>query len=262
MSVYAKESPTYLGRAIRSLAEQTLPPGEIILVEDGPLPKFLYSVIEKWQSRLPLRIVPLAKNQGLGMALQMGLSACSYPIIARMDSDDICHPQRFATQIQFLKKHPEIDVVGSWISEFEGDESNIYAYRTLPESPEDLSRFARKRNPLNHMSVMFRRDKVIEVGGYGQSVFIQDYHLWARMLLHGSRIANIPECLVNVRAGENMIRRRGGKRYAKIEFELQKEFLQMGFINPGEFLRNVLIRYGIRMIPEKARKQVYKLLRS
>lgn len=262
LSVYDKETPAHLDRCFHSLADQHLAADEVIVVEDGPLPVTLHDIIDSWRETIHISSVPLKKNVGLGRALHCGVHECSHALVARMDSDDICHSMRFKKQVAFLEKHPKIDVVGSWISEFEGDESNIYAYRTLPESPEDLSRFARKRNPLNHMSVMFRRDKVIEVGGYGQSVFIQDYHLWARMLLNGSQIANIPECLVNVRAGENMIRRRGGKRYAKIEFELQKEFLQMGFINYGEFLRNVLIRYGIRMIPEKARKQVYKLLRS
>ncbi|MGX9367387.1 glycosyltransferase [Desulfoplanes sp. PS50] len=262
LSVYEKETPAHLERCFCSLADQHTLADEVIVVEDGPLPEALHSVIDRWREAINITSIPLETNVGLGCALHRGLEACSHALVARMDSDDICHPARFKKQLAFMNQHPEIDVVGSWISEFDEEESAIYARRKLPESPPEVSRFARRRNPLNHMSVMFRKEKVLAVGGYGQFVYIQDYHLWARMLMNGSRIANIPEYLVNVRAGYGMIRRRGGKRYANIELKLQKEFLRMGFINYAEFLRNVLIRYSVRLMPQKTRRHVYKLLHS
>jgi glycosyltransferase involved in cell wall biosynthesis len=262
LSVYAKELPNHLDRCFQSLADQHVKADEVIVVEDGPLPDILHDVIENWRETIHISSICLKKNRGLGKALHRGLEACSHDLVARMDSDDICHPERFAKQVDFMNKHPKIDVVGTWISEFDGNETNIYAYRKLPVSPADIASFARRRNPLNHMSVMFRKTKVLAAGGYGQFTHIQDYHLWARMLINGSRMANIPEYLVNVRAGAEMIRRRGGKDYARIELKLQKEFLEMGFINRAEFIRNVSFRYGVRLMPHIARKQVYKLLRS
>lgn len=262
ISVYYPEKPEHLNRCLQSIASQTLMPHEIVIVEDGPLSDGLHIALNNWKTNLPIRTIKLPQNKGLGIALSLGLKNCSHSFIARMDSDDICHPERFHKQLAFLLDHPEIDVVGSWISEFEGDEANIYASRKLPENCHDLSLYARKRNPFNHMTVMFRLQPVLNAGSYHSFPGFEDYHLWARMLLNGSRFANLPEYLVNVRAGAEMIKRRGGKKYARIELELQKEFLHMGFINHAEFLRNVLIRYGVRLMPQKIRKSFYHLLHS
>jgi hypothetical protein len=161
-----------------------------------------------------------------------------------------------------MDQHPEIDVVGTWISEFEGSETNIYAFRKLPVSPSTLATFARKRNPLNHMSVMFRKDRVIAAGSYQPFLGFEDYFLWERMLINGSLIANIPEFLVNVRAGNSQLKRRGGLTYAYNELKLQKEFLKSGFINHIEWIENILIRFTTRLLPDVGKKFVYKLIRS
>jgi glycosyltransferase involved in cell wall biosynthesis len=237
-------------------------PHEIVVVEDGPLSDKLRVAMDNWKANLPIKTIKTPRNKGLGSALGLGLKSCSHPIIARMDADDICHPERFKKQLAFLIDHPEIDVAGSWISEFENDETNIYGSRKLPVNPHELSRYARKRNPLNHMTVMFRLQPVLNAGSYQSFPGFEDYHLWARMLLNDSRFANLPEYLVNVRAGSEMLKRRGGKTYARNELKLQKEFLRMGFINYAEFLRNVLIRYSVRLMPQKTRRHVYKLLHS
>jgi glycosyltransferase involved in cell wall biosynthesis len=262
MSVYRGEKAPHFDRAMKSLDNQTIPPTEIVIVQDGPLTESLLAIIKKWKKNLPLRTTELSVNRGLGYALRAGLAECSHSLVARMDSDDICHPERFQKQLTFLYDHPKIDVAGSWISEFENDETNIYGSRKLPVNPHELSRYARKRNPLNHMTVMFRLQPVLNAGSYQSFPGFEDYHLWARMLLNDSRFANIPEYLVNVRAGSEMLKRRGGKTYARNELKLQKEFLRMGFINYAEFLRNVLIRYSVRLMPQKTRRHVYKLLHS
>ena len=261
MSVYHKENPEFLKRAFESIWDnQTLKPSQIVLVEDGPLTDELYAEIGRQKDLLKdrLTIVPLEKNVGLGIALAEGLKVCEYDIVARMDGDDVANPDRFLTQIEFLKENPDISVVGSHISEFEGAEENIYAYRTLPVLHSDIYSFAKKRNPINHMTVMFKKEAVMSVGGYKPFMGFEDYYLWVRMLKGGFLFANIPQYLVNARAGLAMVGRRGGLKYAISEYKLQKEFLRLGFINFTEFLFNASIRFVSRVVPESVRIALYQ----
>ena len=261
MSVYYKENPEFLKRAFESIWDlQTLKPSQIVLVEDGPLSDGLYAEIKRQKELLKdkLTVVSLEKNVGLGVALAEGLKACKYDIVARMDGDDVADQDRFLTQIDFLKTNPDISIVGSYISEFEGGEENIYAYRTPPVSHADIYSFAKKRNPLNHMTVMFKKEAIASVGGYMPFMGFEDYYLWVRMLKKGFLFANLPRYLVNARAGLAMVGRRGGLKYAISEYRLQKEFLRLGFINFGEFLFNASIRFLSRIVPEQIRIALYQ----
>ena len=263
MSVYTKENPEYVDRAFRSICdEQSIKPQQIVLVEDGRLNEGLYSVIQKWKSILgdTLKSVPLAENMGLGTALKIGLENCDYEIVARMDTDDIASPDRFEKQLYFLEENPHISVVGSFITEFEGDEQNIYAKRVLPQEPERLSAFAKRRNPLNHMTVMFVKNDVLSVGNYIPFLGFEDYYLWIRMLNAGKQIAKLPMFLVNARAGAAMLGRRGGLGYAITEYKLQREFLRIGFIGILDFMSNVFVRFSTRITPHTVRTIFYKKL--
>lgn len=265
MSVYKKEDAEFFNRAMQSIwDDQTKKPDEIIIIRDGPLTLALDNIMQFWQERLGgiLRQVYLEKNGGLGNALRLGVEECTYELIARMDTDDISLPHRFERQVEFLKKNLDVDVVGSFVSEFEGHESNIYAYRRLPLTSDELIKFSKSRCPLNHVSVMFKKSKVIAAGNYGHQYFSQDYFLWSRLLMNGAKFANIPEVLVNVRAGTEMIRRRGGGRYASIEYQIQKEFLTTKFITVTQFIKNIFIRVPVRLLPQSARVFVYKLIRK
>ena len=265
MSVYNREKPSYLHRSLQSIwDEQTLKPNEIILVEDGQLTEALYSIIMQWQTKLGklLRVVSLEKNVGLGNALSVGLNNCSYEIIARMDSDDIADPYRFEKQIYFLKENPNIDIVGSWVSEFETDEKSIVSYRKSPESHNEIINFAKIRNPLNHPSVMYKKSIVAKAGGYKKMILFEDYYLWVRMILTGAKFYNIQAPLVNMRAGYGQLERRSGLKYAMSEITFQKELLNIGFINIYEFLRNISIRFIARVVPKSMVKLIYKRLRG
>lgn len=262
ISVYKKEKPEYFRRALESIVNQTLQPSEIVVVKDGELTNDLENILNFFVNKYPyiFKIISIPNNVGLGKALAEGVFNCTYEIIARADSDDICHPKRFEKQISFLIKHPEIDVVGSWIAEFEDNENNIYAYRELSTTPDEIKKFAKKRNPMNHMTVVFRKKAVVDAGSYLPFLWFEDYYLWVRMLLNGSRFANLPCYLVNARAGDNMIARRRGIKYAMSEIKIQKRFLDMGFINYYEFIRNVVSRFFVRMLPSRLTFKIYKTI--
>ncbi|PEA54438.1 amylovoran biosynthesis protein AmsE [Bacillus pseudomycoides] len=262
ISVYKKERAEYLDICLESLMNQTVISNEIVLVQDGELTMELYAVISKYLEKYPtiFKVIKLEVNQGLGKALNIGLNTCSNQIVARMDSDDICVSTRFEKQLEFLQANPEIDIVGTWIDEFENNSEQIISKRMLPCNHEMICKLAKKRNPLNHMTVMFRKESVTKSGGYLHFLWNEDYYLWVRMIQKGYRFANLPESLVLVRAGSEMFERRGGLEYFVQELRLQREFLKMGFVKKNEFSRNILIRGAFRFMPNSLRGIMYKKL--
>lgn len=262
MSVYFKEKPEFLKESIESLLQQTLKPTEIVIVQDGELTSELYELLDGYKHSFPglFKFVPLKQNVGLGKALNIGIKECSYDLIARMDSDDICHPERFEKQIKFMEDHLDVKVLGSWIGEFEEDPNKIESIRKVPSSYEEVKQYAKTRCPLNHMTVVYWKDAVLKSGSYQTLMWNEDYYLWGRMLNSNIKIMNMPEILVFARAGADMFNRRGGLKYFKNELKLQKEFLNMNFIDKKIFLRNVMIRGTVRLLPNDVRGLIYKKL--
>ena len=262
ISVYAKENPDHLREALNSIWEgQSLKPFEIILVEDGPLTDDLEKVIEQFSQKAPLRIHKLEINSGLGVALAEGLKLCSCNLVARMDSDDISTADRFEKQVTFMSEHPEIGVSGTYIAEFVTTANNIVSYRRLPTEYSDIRHFAKRRNPLNHMTVIFRKEAVLSSGNYVTFHGYEDYYLWVRMLHNNINIVNLPEIMVYARIKDIYSKRRGIKLFT-IEFDLQKKILGIGFINKMNFISNIFFRALPRLLPVGCLKLVYKLIRN
>ena len=96
MSVYAKEKAEYLLASFASMAKQTVPPAEYVLIVDGPVGHDIEDAIEQINHALkaPFQIIRFAKNMGLHHALRIGIESCSFPLIARMDTDDISAKHR------------------------------------------------------------------------------------------------------------------------------------------------------------------------
>ncbi len=263
ISVYAPEKPEHLQTALESIwNQQTLRPSEIVLVKDGPLTQELDEVIDRFKSGAPAKIISLDHNYGLGYALAYGLGYCTHELVARMDSDDIAFPDRFERQIRLMQDNPGIDISGTSIAEFHNNTDEVCSYRRLPSRFSDIQSFARKRNPLNHMTVLFRKTAVMEAGNYRPFYGYEDYYLWIRMILNGSRIENLPEELVYARVGNDMYARRHGIRYFSQELRLQKELVRMDFINHWEYFRNIVLRAFPRLFPVWGLKLVYRYLRK
>ena len=266
LSLYKKEKPPYLEKSLDSIFSQTLLPKEVVLVEDGPLTDDLYEVIQKYKKQYPIIIVKSEKNQGLGKALNLGIEACSCEYVARMDTDDICFPNRFERQMAYLLSHPEVDMVGSWTQEFtesEDGELHYMALKKFPESNADIYSFARKRNPFEHPSVIFKKQAVIDAGSYQHCYLFEDYFMWARMMLNKCVFYNIPEPLLYFRMTTDSFERRGGFKYAIKEVANLWIFKQIGFFSLFEFVENVIRRFPVRIMPNKLRKYFYnKILRK
>lgn len=238
-SVYRNDNPEFVRVALDSmLVYQTLKPSEIVLVQDGSVPVDLERLIFEYEAKYSdvMHIIRLDKNRGLGNALKLGVENATYSLVARMDSDDICLPNRFEKQVFFMESHPECDVVGGQMTEFIGKPANIVGKRIVPENNEDIYKYMKGRCALNHVTVMFRKDSILKVGNYQDWFWNEDYYLWVRMMMNKCVFANLPEVLVNVRSGEDQYARRGGMRYYKSEKGIQKLMLDNHLINRGGIL--------------------------
>lgn len=258
LSVYFKERPEWLRQSLESILTQTVLPREIILVEDGVLTHELEAVVTEFEQRHSiLRVVRIPENQGLGCALNEGLKHCSCEWVARMDSDDIAKPGRFESQIGFMTEHPDISVCSSWIDEFIDNPENTVFQRRLPETAVELCRFGRRRNPINHPAVMFRKSAVLAAGGYEHFPLFEDYWLWARMIVAGCKMYNIQQSLLWFRISPDVYRRRGGWRYAMTEIRFQYRLWRLGYIGAWRLTVNCITRFCIRIMPNEMRRRLY-----
>lgn len=265
MSVYHKEKPEYLKQAIASIQAQTLPTDDFVLVCDGPLNDALDAVIAKKQQEMgkTLNVVRLAKNGGLGNALNEGIKHCKNELVARMDSDDIAYQDRCEKQIAVFYKHPEVSICSGIVEEFTSTPDVVDAKRVPPEAHEEIVEFAKKRNPFNHPCVMYKKSAVEAVGSYQDFYLLEDYYLWLRMLMAGYQGYNIQESLLHMRAGSDMYLRRAGWKYAKTQARLFIFMKSQGFIDEGQYIKSCVIRSGSALAPNWLRKLMFeKVLRK
>jgi len=261
LSVYHQTTAEELNRCLESINHQTLKPTEAVVVLDGPVDAGVHEILDRFQNDLRIKKVPFSRQRGLGPALRDGLGHCVGPLIARVDTDDISVQERFHLQHQFLQSHPEVQVLGGWQEETDADVlKGPRVIRKPPQTHEELAVYARKRNPLNHPTVMFFKETILDVGSYLDYRWFEDYHLWARVLLAGHRIANLPQVLVESEADASYFARRGGWQYAEAEGRFLWSLYRIRFLGFFECLASLLGRLPVRLLPVFVRRQIYKTL--
>lgn len=261
LSLYYKEKAEFLRQSLDSIFNQTVPPAEVVLVLDGPLTTELETVVGEYQkAHAELKTVRLEKNGGLGNALNEGLKHCSHELVARMDTDDIARHDRFEKQLKAFEYFPQVEVVSAWIDEFIGNKDNVISTRKLPEFPFQIYRYAKKRCPVNHPVVMFRKTSIMLAGGYRHFPLFEDYYLWIRLLLNGVKFYNVQESLLSFRTSADMYKRRGGLKHALTEVKFQNHIRQLGFISWPRMWLNICIRFSTRIMPNHLREFVYRHL--
>lgn len=248
MSVYKNDNTTDFAEAVLSIYNQTCPPDEIVLVIDGPVPEIMHNTIDALVQKTGImKVIQLEQNMGHAIARQTGLEAAKNDLYAVMDADDLSVPNRFEKQLKAFEEHPDVSVVGGLINEFIHTTDNVVGTRIVPENDADVKAYLKSRCPMNLVTVMLKKSDVMKVGGYQDWYCEEDYYLWIRLTLAGFKFYNIQENLVNVRVGEDMYQRRGGKKYFQSEARLQKYMLEYKFISFPKYVYNVIIRWAVQV---------------
>ena len=260
MAVYFSEEAAFLEASIRSVwTGQTLKPDEIVLVEDGLLGQELQEVITLWKEQLGERLVIVKneKNLGLTKSLNKGLKVASGDLIARMDSDDISDPRRFERQVTFLESHPDIDIVGGSLQEFDEEHPNLRD-RHYPLTHEEVIKYICKACPLAHPTVMMRRTIFDNGLRYNEKYRMsQDIALWFDTILAGYKIANVPEVTFYFRSEGNVFKRRSRAK-AWNEFTIyMKGIYKMSGLFTMKY-RYPIARFVFRLMPSSLVKKIYQ----
>lgn len=189
-----------LDAAIDSIAAQTFSQWELLLIDNASTDESTF-VAQRWADRDP-RITLLQEPRiGIAHALNTGLAHAQGRIIARMDADDVSHPERLAKQVAYLDAHPEVGVLGtrtafaSTMRESRGMEAFVdWQNAILSHHEHYVKRFVDA--PVAHPTVMFRRELVEQHGGYDTGPLPEDHELWLRWMDAGARFAKLPEELL------------------------------------------------------------------
>lgn len=259
MTVYGKDNPDYFKLALNSMINQTIKPDEIVIVKDGEITNSLQQVINEAQKKYKKIVqVTLENNLGLGLALNEGLKICTNELIARMDSDDISELNRCEKQLELFKNDKDLDIVGCPVREFVDTLDNVVGYRNVPLTNDEIHKYARRRDPFNHPSVMYKKSKVLKVGGYGNYRKNQDTDLWIKMLHDGCRAANVNEYLLNFRFDENTYKKRKSWINTKLLIDIRLNGYKIGFLSLWDFLIVACAQLAMFIMPEFVQKFIYK----
>ena len=260
MSLYAKERPEYLAPAIDSMLAQTVLPDQIVIVKDGPLTEELEDILAKYKSTYPelFCIVPSGENIGLGRALNLGLEHCKNELVARMDTDDIAKPHRCERQLAEFDKNPQLALLGSSVDEFHDTPDTVVSRRVVPTEHKDIYEFAKRRSAFNHPAVMYKKSKVISVGGYSDLRRNQDVDLFARMLYSGCIAGNIEESLLYFRSNDSLAKRRKSWENTKSYINTIKRLWKMGYSSFVDYAIVCVAQTGMFLMPVKVQHWIYK----
>lgn len=260
MSVYVKEKPANLTESLESILQQTVPPDELVLVCDGKLTDELNVIIKAFESEYSeiFHSVRLLENVGTGMAANEGIKACRNELIAKMDSDDICVPDRFRLQLMMFVKNPKLDMIGGYIEEFDDATRQPIAIKKTPLTHEEILKFAKRRNPFNNQTLVYRKSFAQKVGGYTDIKRCEDYEFITKMLMEGAVCENLPEVLVKYRVTKDNYKRRKNSANTKSFIKVRWGLHKAGFSSLWDFLVPTVAQLILFIMPERFTGWAYK----
>jgi glycosyltransferase involved in cell wall biosynthesis len=221
-----RDAARTLGACLDSLFAQTLRDFELVAVDDGSRDASVRALAEARDPRLRLLD---SGGRGLSAALNAGLGATRAPLVARMDADDVAHPERLERQLRRMDADPELDVLGCRVRllrdgvERDGGMRRYVAWQNRLLDDAAIRRDLLVESPLVHPSVMLRREKLLALGGYTEVPVPEDYELWLRGAAAGWRFGKCPEVLLDWRDGPDRLTRRdpryGPERFRRLKLE-------------------------------------------
>lgn len=204
MPVY--NAGNFLVEAIESILKQTYQNFEFIIINDHSTDNS-WDIIQKYQKKYPKKIkaINLKRNLNKGgdACANVGLSKAKGKYIARMDADDIAHPQRLEKQVKFLEKNKDVFLVGSNAKVID-KEGKVIGIKKVPTSYEDIYKSFFTFNPIIHPTVIFRRVIKGKVFSYPKKFSANnDYYFFFKMLCKDYKFVNLREELLYYRIHGN-----------------------------------------------------------
>lgn len=229
-SVYKSDEVEFVRVAVESLFAQTYSDFKIYMMCDGPIHSDVLNYLRSIEDER-FSLFVREHNRGLATCLNemldMILNQEDAEYIARMDSDDLCLPHRFEKQVEFLKNNPDIDIVGSYITESLDPTKPGGRVIKYPINHREMMLLFGKRIPLAHPSVMFRKSFFQKAGKYpADGLRSEDAELWLKGFLNGCRFSNIPEVLLKMRVNRYFYKRRLGKEKSTNDYKLRKRIIK------------------------------------
>jgi hypothetical protein len=261
MCVCRGDRPDPLRDAVSSVLAQTHEDLMLRIYVDGPISADVRVYLEGLtDDRVRLQFAEMHRGLALGLNRLIDESlreGCE--IIARMDADDVCYPQRLAKQLAFLDSHPEVDLVGAGCLEFDEDTGEEFL-KLLPTDDRELKRGLVKRTPFVHSTVVFRA-RVFAGGTRYRSQRPEDMHLWVDLARYGWTFGNLPEPLIRYRVSDALFRRRSSWDKAAADFTARlRAMTELCMISPGN-LAWTGAHLTLRLLPLRLARQAYRYLR-
>jgi len=252
--------PSYLDECLLSLQNQTLLPDQFILVFNGKINDLLKNTLINYNRIFQYEAICLDSLEYFSTALNHGIRNLSHDLFIRVDPDDINHPERFATQVDFMHRNPDISFSSSYIEKFSSTNSSIKKVIKLPCNHLDLLEFTKKgRCPLAHPAVIMRTQAVRNIGGYSNFHKCQDLALWSVAMLKGYKFANLDNVLVKMRVGDYICSKRD-LTFFKSEVKVLLFQYSIGFLNFKQLLQNLSFRFSRQVIPNWLSNILYKYI--
>jgi len=213
---------------IQSVFQNTVTPKFMYIVVDGPVnAQFKKKILQERKKNKYIKLIWLKKNVGEAQALNKIIPKIKSEWIVKLDGDDLSYKFRFEEQQKYMKKN--YDLIGGHVDEIDRDSGKKYI-KNLPLNFRDIKKYARYRNPFNHMTVAYKKSTFLKLGGYPEIFLKEDYALWALFIKNNCKIINLKQSLVRVH-DLNYIKRRGGLRYIFAEIKLQKHLAHCNISN-------------------------------
>ena len=259
MSLYSKEKPDYLINSVDSMINQTVKPDEIIIVKDGPLTDELDSIVSKYKKLYPslFTIISNQENIGLGLSLNQGLKIARNELIARMDTDDISKPYRCEKQLRVFEKDRELSLISSWVDEYDDVKNVVLSTRKVPETNDEIYKFAKRRSAFNHPAVMYKKSAVLSCGGYSNLRRNQDVDLFGRMLFSGFKAYNIQEPLLLFRTNIDLAKRRKSWQNTKSYIQTIKKLWKIGYSSFWDYFIVAFAQICVFLLPSRLQVWAY-----
>ena len=220
----------FVAEAIRSVLAQSFEDFEFIIINDGSTDNSR-EIIDSFND--PRIILINQENKGVAASLNIGLRLAKAGLIARVDADDICYPSRLEKQFEFLHQHPDYVLVGSGAEVIDTKGNFIYSHQHKAYDHEGILALKPSECGFIHSTVCFRKDAVINAGGYDENAHtFEDHILWKELIKHG-KACNLGESLIKMRFNPESVtidEKWRGKKFNKIKHNAIKR----GFVTGEE----------------------------